>query len=324
MKISVIVPVYNGQDVLEKCLDSILKQTYQNIEIIVVNDGSTDHTFDIIERYVSQYANIIAVHKSNEGLPQARKTGVKHATGEYVGFVDADDWIEPDMYEKLYQACKKNKAEIACAGIYMDYPSGKSKILGRKKDTIVEAKEALEALNKRQYIFTYAWNKLYEIQCLKKIVYPTGNFVGEDYFIVTQILEDINKAVWIECPLYHYIQTDDSMCRGGYNANYRIAMKNYRQRCQAQKRKFPELSKCIDHYFITEVLSFVIAMGKNKNYDKEMLKKIRQIVKQNFLPYVMDHNVDISYRLSAVAFMVHYKLLIQIYFLFKKKRSLIK
>ncbi|MBQ3035419.1 MAG: glycosyltransferase, partial [Lachnospiraceae bacterium] len=96
--ITIIVPVYNGEKYIQKCLDSILQQTYDNYEILIVNDGSTDETLKIATQYEQKYENIRIVTKENQGLPQARKTGVENANGSYIGFVDVDDWIDPDMF----------------------------------------------------------------------------------------------------------------------------------------------------------------------------------------------------------------------------------
>lgn len=319
MKISVIVPVYNGEAVLRRCLDSIVEQTYRELEIIIVNDGSTDKTASIIEEYTSKYTNIFAVHKENEGLPQARKTGVDVATGSYFGFVDADDWLEPDMYEELYKACRKYGADISCAGIYMDYEGNKSEVLGNTEELLLDKTEALTALHQRKLVFPYAWNKLYRAELLKHVDYPEGNFVGEDYAIVTQVLEKSEQTAWTGKPLYHYVQTVDSMCRGGYTANYLLAFQSYQNRYVNLTGKFPSLSSCVNNYLLTEYLSFVVAMGKNKNYDKTMIKKIKHLAKKGFVPYITAEYVEIKYKGSIVAFLLNYRLLIAAYRLMSRR-----
>lgn len=120
-KISVIVPVYGVEKVLERCVDSILAQTYENLEIILVDDGSPDRCPAMCDTFAEQHNNIITVHKVNGGLTSAWKEGIRHASGELVGFVDSDDWIDPDMYEKLYEALEQQKADIAMAGLVFDY-----------------------------------------------------------------------------------------------------------------------------------------------------------------------------------------------------------
>lgn len=120
-KISVIVPVYGVEKVLSRCVDSILAQTYENLEIILVDDGSPDGCPKLCDDYAEKYGNILAVHKENGGLTSAWKEGVRHASGELIGFVDSDDWIEPDMYERLCAALLESSADIAMAGLVFDY-----------------------------------------------------------------------------------------------------------------------------------------------------------------------------------------------------------
>lgn len=120
-KISVIVPIYKVEQVLKRCVDSILSQTYENLEIILVDDGSPDQCPAICDAYVRQDARIKVVHKKNGGLTSAWKEGVRHAEGEWLGFVDSDDWIEPDMYEQLYEPLKAQQADMSMAGLVFDY-----------------------------------------------------------------------------------------------------------------------------------------------------------------------------------------------------------
>lgn len=120
-KISVIVPVYGVEKVLERCVDSILAQTYENIEIVLVDDGSPDNCPAICDEYAQKYGNILVVHKQNGGLTSAWKEGVRHASADLIGFVDSDDWIDPDMYERLEEALSQQEADIAMAGLVFDY-----------------------------------------------------------------------------------------------------------------------------------------------------------------------------------------------------------
>ncbi len=120
-KISVIVPVYRVENYLRRCVDSILAQTYENLEIVLVDDGSPDRCPEICDEYAREHENVIVVHKPNGGLTSAWKEGVRNASGAFLGFVDSDDWIDPDMYERLEEALKKYDSDIAMAGLVFDY-----------------------------------------------------------------------------------------------------------------------------------------------------------------------------------------------------------
>ena len=313
MKISIIVPVYNGEGTIQKCLDSIIGQSYDNIEIIIVNDGSTDNTLEIINSYAQNHENITIISKENAGLPQARKTGVINATGDYIGFVDADDWIEKDMYAKLLNACLSHHADVSCCRICEDYGTGKYSYLGSPGELLFHGEEAIKAVLSRSNIFVYAWNKLFHADLLRNIEYPTGNFVGEDFYITTQVLEKTNLVVQIDDAAYHYIQVENSMCRGGYSENHVLAYNNYFTRKEILLERFPNCKKFIMNYLETEFLSFVIAMGKNNTYNSKMISDIKQFAKQNFRNYFFNSYVNLKYKISSVLFLINYKLLIKIY-----------
>ena len=125
MKLSVIVPVYNGENTIEKCLLSIIGQDYPDVEIVIVNDGSTDKSKSIIDKIILENpdSNIKLINKQNQGLPQARKTGVENSNGEYIGFVDADDWIESDMYSVMMLKASKQDSDIVCCDVFYDFPA---------------------------------------------------------------------------------------------------------------------------------------------------------------------------------------------------------
>ena len=160
MKISVIVPAYQVEKDIERCLDSIINQTYKNLEILVIDDGSKDSSGDIADTYAVKDSRIRVIHKKNEGLPQARKTGVENATGEYIGFVDADDWIEPDMFEVLYKEAKaQNDADLCYSQEYKDYEDESPSII--LKNPIVEPGEF--TYEKKAFFLTHYVSYFYDL-----------------------------------------------------------------------------------------------------------------------------------------------------------------
>lgn len=134
--ISVVVPVFNVEQYLEKCIESILHQTYPNIEIIMVDDGSTDNSGRICDEYCNQYDNCHVIHKNNEGLGMARNTGLEHIRGEYVTFCDSDDWLDPELVEKLYESIETNKTEFCKSGFRHVQNSGKIEVETKYRDQI--------------------------------------------------------------------------------------------------------------------------------------------------------------------------------------------
>ena len=205
-KISLIVPVYNVEKYLEKCVNSILKQTYKNLEIILVDDGSRDKSTEICDKLKKVDNRIIVVHKNNGGLSDARNVGIEIATGNYLGFIDSDDYIQNDMYEYLYKLIKENNADISIC----DY-----KIIYEDEDFQVEEKinriqtytkiDAMKELLKRNQIQDYAWNKLYKRNLFSNIKYPVGRKM-EDLGTTYKLFDKANKIIKGNQKKYFYLQ----------------------------------------------------------------------------------------------------------------------
>lgn len=148
--ISVIVPVYNVEPYVEKCLDSILAQTYSDLEVLVIDDGSTDGCGEISDRYAEQDHRIQVFHTENHGLSAARNIGLDHVNGQYIGFVDSDDWIDPDMYEELHNIIQKTDADIVTCRFYQEYWNKTEESSGSLKQFSVEGSDVL-----RTYLFQH-------------------------------------------------------------------------------------------------------------------------------------------------------------------------
>lgn len=209
--ISVIIPVYNVENYLKRCIDSIITQTYKNIEIIIVNDGSTDGCQQICEEYQRNDTRIKLINKENGGLSDARNKGLKYATGKYIGFVDSDDFIENDMYETLYTNLVKTDADISICNYLKIKESSekinKSSINAKTKEYTKE--KALELLIEDK-IESYAWNKLYKKELFEDIQFPKNKKM-EDLAIMYKIFDKTDKIVYTEEIEYYYIQREDSI-----------------------------------------------------------------------------------------------------------------
>lgn len=321
MKISIIIPVYNGEQYILKCLDSIKKQTYSDIEIIVVNDGSTDNSEKILKKYVSDSSamSIKIITKENAGLPQARKTGVENANGDYIGFLDVDDWVEPQEYKEMAEKAIQNAADVVCCGYQLDY-GNKVQTVKQNIDTekVYSGLEAFDYLHRRIAIYPYAWNKIYKKELLQNIKYPKGNFVGEDYAIQVQILPKAKRVCVVSGAGHHYVQVANSMCRGGYNENYILAFRHYEHARKLYCEKYPEFKENICNYLVTEYMAIIVAMGKNKVYNYDMARKIQKFVRRHLFAFLKAREVPIIMKGSAVAITINYKILNFVYGLVEK------
>ena len=206
MKVSVIVPVYNAKDYIEKCLDSLVNQTLEDVEIIVIDDGSTDNTFKKVLKYGDK---VSLIRKKNGGVASARNEGLRVAKGEYIAFVDCDDWVKVDMFLKLYnEAIKNNYDVVECDFKYVDDIKEWSGVVDTNKDIVT-----LE--DKKDYfinMFPVIWNKIYKRKVIKGIMFKDGVW-AEDVEFLYRVLPNIDTIGKVNEELYYYYQREKSESR---------------------------------------------------------------------------------------------------------------
>lgn len=235
--ISVIVPVYNIEQYVGACIESIIKQTYKNLEIILVDDGSTDRSSSLCDLYAEKDNRIKVIHKLNGGLVSARKAGVLAANGKYVGYVDGDDWIECDFYEKLYMAAVKSQAEVICAGFSRDLFDQHIRLSNNILDGIYE-ESSIEMLRRKMLsydelysvgIYTYVWNKLFlrEIVLQPQLNVDERITIGEDAAVTYPCLLCANRIYVCDYSEYHYRQHATSMLKQHSDAAEELTKLSY-------------------------------------------------------------------------------------------------
>ena len=208
--ISIIVPIYNVEQYIRNCIDSLLNQTHKNLEIILVDDGSPDNCGKICDEYAKKDSRIIVIHKENGGLSDARNYGIDKATGDYIGFVDPDDRIEKDMYEHLLDGIGEYDAEIAACMWYLEY-ADRLEARRRNEDSVYCGKKAMEALLDLKF-GNYAWNKLYKSKLWNGVRYPVGKNY-EDVRTTYKLVQKVNTLVALKEPKYYYLQNDMGIVR---------------------------------------------------------------------------------------------------------------
>ena len=203
-KVSVIVPFYNVENYIEKCLETLVNQTLKDIEIILVNDGSKDRSIDIVNKFLKQYPEkIVYLEKENGGLSDARNFGIPHAKGEYIAFLDSDDYVEKDMYENMYELAKKEDSDMVECDFYWEYPDK------LKKDEGIIYHGKKEMIEKVRVV---AWNKLIKKEILEKsdVKFPKG-LRYEDVEFTYKLVPYIEKVSFLKKPCVHYVQREGSI-----------------------------------------------------------------------------------------------------------------
>lgn len=221
--ITVIVPIYNVSSYLDKCIKSIINQTYTNLQILLVNDGSTDESLDICKKYQKTDKRIEIIHKENGGLVSARKAGIRTAIGEYVGFVDGDDWIEADMYERLYYVAFTSEADVVETDHYMDFDGQTKRIQSKLGYGCFDTKEIIPVMMydddfNECKIKPYICSKLFRRISLTNIQMSVDEQIGcgEDAAVVYPYLLRNKKIYIVDYAGYHYVQRKDSITNISY------------------------------------------------------------------------------------------------------------
>ena len=218
--LSIIVPVYNVEKYLAQCIDSILAQTFRNFELILVDDGSPDNCPALCDAAAQKDDRIRVIHQKNGGLSAARNAGLDIARGEWIGFVDSDDWIAPEMYETLYALVQKQEANLAICGFVMVDEQGKP-LMTPSPAPQVQSLTREQAIGCISFMpFHVTWNKLYKRDIFAQLRYPVDR-LNEDSFVAPAVLEQVTTAFYTQEPFYYYRQRADSiMSRARTLKNY--------------------------------------------------------------------------------------------------------
>ena len=240
--ISVIVPVYKVEKYLDRCVQSIVDQTYPNLEIILVDDGSPDNCPAMCDAWAAKDPRIKVIHKENGGLSDARNVGMAAATGEYLGFVDSDDFIAPEMYQMLLERMIADGSDIAACGVEMVFEDGTpSRMLTKAGNCVLGTGEAMEAIVEESWLKQPVWYKLYKAELIRDIPFPVGKY-HEDVFWSYQVIARAKRVSVIDTPCYFYLQRSGSIMGEGYSLKRLDAIEAKKQRLEFLEKQFLELA----------------------------------------------------------------------------------
>lgn len=243
--ISVIVPVYKVEPYLDRCVQSIVDQTYRNLEIILVDDGSPDHCPQMCDAWAQKDSRIKVIHQENGGLSAARNRGIDAATGELIGFVDSDDYISPNMYALLYDILRRDGSDISACGVEMVFEDGRpSRLLTLPEQCTLSNKEAMEAIVLENFLKQPVWYKLYKSALVRNIPFPVGKY-HEDVFWSWQAILAAQKVSITDEPCYFYVQRENSIMGETYSPKRLDALDAKQQRLSALTPLYPSLAQTL-------------------------------------------------------------------------------
>ncbi len=264
-KISVVIPIYNVEAYLTECLDSVISQTYENMEIILVDDASPDGCGAICDRYAESDRRIRAVHKEkNEGLAEARNTGMEHATGEYLFFMDSDDWLAADTLEKLYEGLRKYQADCSvgvCVTV-LEKENGKKAVqpVGETRERVETAGQAMERV---LLAGSSSCNRLYRREMLEGLRFPRGR-INEDEPFVMWAYARMEKIAFLACETYFYRKRANSITTSAFSVKMADCVYNSRDNLDFVTQTAPELIPAAEYKYCKSLLWCYVNLRKLK------------------------------------------------------------
>lgn len=297
--ISVIVPIYNVADYLNNCIQSILNSTYKDLEIILVDDGSTDKCGQICDNYVLRDERCKVFHTQNVGLSAARNVGLEHATGEYIAFVDGDDFIHPQLYEFLYNALEENPKADFSFSTFSTFCIGDTLIQQSFHYSSVTKQEIGKSQMIRRMFGTWkddrvtyivAWNKLYRRKFIQDIKFAECP-ISEDLIYNTEVSLRLNQAILVNVPLYYYVQRSGSIIHQGVTKKYIDQIDVYDRCYNLLKKESPELRNVCLQKCVKTILNILcesrgsVLYGYAKERSKLYLRAYRSDLFNSTLPF---------------------------------------
>lgn len=281
-KISIIIPVYKVEQYLAKCLESILHQTYQNLEIILVDDGSPDRCGEICEEYAKKDGRIKVIHKANEGAACARNDGIEAATGEYISFVDSDDWIPENAYEVLYHGLKEQDAECVVGSCVKVVDKNGTLTYKKRNKGEFGAISAQDAMKRVLLNGSAVWNRLFRRELFENVRFP-ANRINEDEVAALHIYVQCKKVVFLDADTYYYRIRKNSVTTSSFSLRKVDWYYNSLDNLEFIRTVCPVLVPCAECKCVQAMMYCYINLLKMKKTDEEkkVCKELKQDIRKN-------------------------------------------
>ena len=265
--VSVIIPAYNVEQYVERCVYSVTKQTYRNLEIILVDDGSTDCTGIICDKLAKEDNRISVIHKTNGGLSDARNAGIDVSRGEYISFVDSDDYIASDMLEHMMNAMCETDISMVVVGFWKQSGDARE-YCGPTTERVVSSEEALKDIYIGHEIYPASWNKLYRRALFNNNRFAVG-MINEDSEIITKLLMECNRVALVSKPLYIYMIREGSITQSSFSSKDYNGIKAYRTAVDVCKKRKKSLLPYARYYETSRIYNTYIELVTS---DERMIK----------------------------------------------------
>ena len=311
-KISIIVPVYNVEAYLERCVESILKQTYTNLEILLVNDGSTDKSGELCDKLALRDHRIRVIHKENGGLSDARNRGIDEASSNLIGFIDSDDYIDEDMYETLYRQMVASKADLSMCGHYDVYHQIPEKQVAEIKTWELMPEEAIKMVMEAKILSVTAVNKLYKKALFEQLRFRIGK-IAEDAFIMVDLIHQCSKIVATNEKKYYYVHRENSITTQKFSLKFLNVIEAYEQNAKIISENYPDLYDVAimrlnwAYFYVLDRL-----LVDNDFKDKVLEDRLISYLKKNKRSILMDSRFTRARKMSFLALCLSRKLYLKI------------
>lgn len=311
-KISIIVPVYNVEAYLERCVESILKQTYTNLEILLVNDGSTDKSGELCDKLALRDHRIRVIHKENGGLSDARNRGIDEASSNLIGFIDSDDYIDEDMYETLYRQMVASKADLSMCGHYDVYHQIPEKQVAEIKTWELMPEEAIKMVMEAKILSVTAVNKLYKKALFEQLRFRIGK-IAEDAFIMVDLIHQCSKVVATNEKKYYYVHRENSITTQKFSLKFLNVIEAYEQNAKIISENYPDLYDVAimrlnwAYFYVLDRL-----LVDNDFKDKVLEDRLISYLKKNKKSILMDGRFTRARKMSFLALCLSRKLYLRI------------
>ena len=312
-KISVIIPVYNTEQYLERCINSVLEQSFNDYEVILVDDESTDGSGLICDMYEKKYSCVKTIHTNNGGPARARKIGFENSNGQYIMFMDSDDYVSTDIMKEMHESV--GEADIVCSNFFKVKNGNIEKQPFYKQNEVLfeTTHDILYEFFTKRYINGALWAKLIKRELFDNLDFCEEAIIGEDINMMLQLYEKANEIKCLSKPLYFYFHNDEGISHSGYTDKHRFGLEYYIKFRKEIVNKYPELSVVATGYFAEYEMAALTAMCRNDIYDPLVIKMLQNDLKDNLWNILINRYTALYFKMSAVIIIINSRLFCNIF-----------